>query len=53
MILSFLPAGQTLSNLKIHYATLGNPKRDANRQITNAVLVPHWMGAPLLSPKNR
>ncbi len=45
--------GQQHTNLKIHYATLGTPQRDANSNITNAVLVLHWTGASgsaLLTP---
>jgi homoserine O-acetyltransferase len=45
--------GETLPRLKIHYATLGAPHRDANGDIDNAVLVLHWTGADsraLLSP---
>lgn len=37
--------GETLENLKLHYATLGQPKRDEKGQITNAVLILHWTGA--------
>jgi homoserine O-acetyltransferase len=37
--------GQRLSNLKLHYATLGNPKYDQDGQISNAVLMLHWTGA--------
>jgi homoserine O-acetyltransferase len=45
--------GQTLPRLKIHYATLGTPHRNAKGEIDNAVLVLHWTGADsraLLSP---
>jgi homoserine O-acetyltransferase/O-succinyltransferase len=45
--------GETLARLKIHYATLGVPHRDASGEIDNAVLVLHWTGADsraLLSP---
>lgn len=45
--------GETLARLKIHYATLGAPHRNANGDIDNAVLVLHWTGADsraLLSP---
>ncbi|MBX3719440.1 MAG: alpha/beta fold hydrolase [Parachlamydiales bacterium] len=44
--------GQKLSNLKIHYATLGKPKKNSAGVITNAVLMLHWSngsGADLLS----
>ncbi len=46
-------SGETLERLKIHYATLGAPHRNANGDIDNAVLVLHWTGADgraLLSP---
>jgi homoserine O-acetyltransferase len=45
--------GETLDQLKIHYATLGTPHKNAQGQIDNAVLVLHWTGADsraLLSP---
>jgi len=45
--------GETLNRLKIHYATLGTPHRNAQGDIDNAVLVLHWTGADsraLLSP---
>jgi homoserine O-acetyltransferase len=45
--------GETLERLKIHYATLGTPHRNARDDIDNAVLVLHWTGADgraLLSP---
>ena len=37
--------GETLPRLRIHYATLGSPHRNAQGQIDNAVLVIHWTGA--------
>jgi homoserine O-acetyltransferase/O-succinyltransferase len=37
--------GETLPDLRIHYATLGRPHSNARRQIDNAVLVLHWTGA--------
>ncbi|HYF55308.1 MAG TPA: alpha/beta fold hydrolase [Salinarimonas sp.] len=37
--------GETLERLKIHYATLGTPHRNARGDIDNAVLVLHWTGA--------
>ena len=37
--------GETLERLKIHYATLGTPHRNAQGNIDNAVLVLHWTGA--------
>src|ERR1700726_2871578 len=33
--------GQTLPELRLHYTTLGTPKRDANGRVTNAVLILH------------
>ena len=36
--------GETLPELKIHYYTLGTPRRDAAGHITNAVLVLHGTG---------
>lgn len=45
--------GGTLDRLKIHYATLGTPHRNAKGEIDNAVLVLHWTGADsrvLLNP---
>jgi homoserine O-acetyltransferase/O-succinyltransferase len=45
--------GETLGRLKIHYAVLGTPHRNAKGDIDNAVLVLHWTGADsraLLSP---
>jgi homoserine O-acetyltransferase len=37
--------GETLPGLRLHYATLGTPHRNARGQIDNAVLVIHWTGA--------
>src|SRR3984893_12849023 len=37
--------GESLARLRIHYATLGSPHRNAQGQIDNAVLVIHWTGA--------
>jgi homoserine O-acetyltransferase len=37
--------GETLPRVRIHYATLGSPHRNAQGQIDNAVLVIHWTGA--------
>ena len=37
--------GETLDRVKIHYATLGTPHRNASGEIDNAVLVLHWTGA--------
>jgi homoserine O-acetyltransferase len=45
--------GETIPRLRIHYATLGTPHRNAQGDIDNAVLVLHWTGADsraLLSP---
>jgi homoserine O-acetyltransferase/O-succinyltransferase len=45
--------GRTLERLKIHYATLGTPHRNAKGEIDNVVLVLHWTGGDsrvLLSP---
>jgi len=33
--------GETLPELRIHYATLGAPERDASGRVTNAVLIQH------------
>jgi homoserine O-acetyltransferase len=48
--------GQTLADLRLHYATLGTPHRDAQGSIDNAVLFLHWTGASsqeLLTPEYR
>jgi homoserine O-acetyltransferase/O-succinyltransferase len=37
-------SGQTLSEVRIHYHTLGKPMRDANGHTTNAVLILHGTG---------
>jgi homoserine O-acetyltransferase len=45
--------GKTIPRLRIHYATLGEPHRNAEGNLDNAVLVLHWTGADgraLLSP---
>src|ERR1700741_2802613 len=45
--------GESLDDLHIHYATMGQPHRNARGDIDNAVLVLHWTGADgraLLSP---
>jgi homoserine O-acetyltransferase len=45
--------GGTLERVKIHYATLGTPHRNAKGEIDSAVLVLHWTGGDsrvLLSP---
>jgi homoserine O-acetyltransferase len=46
--------GEKLDHLRLHYATLGSPHRDAKGAIDNAVLVLHWTGnsgASMLSPE--
>ncbi len=37
-------SGETLPQLKLHYYTLGQPKKDAAGRITNAVLILHGTG---------
>ena len=37
-------SGEELATLKLHYTTLGQPKRDARGQVTNAVLILHGTG---------
>ncbi|HST37780.1 MAG TPA: alpha/beta fold hydrolase [Allosphingosinicella sp.] len=37
-------SGETLPDLRIHYATLGTPRRDAAGNIVNAVMVLHGTG---------
>lgn len=37
-------SGETLAELRMHYATLGSPQRDAEGNITNAVMVLHGTG---------
>ncbi len=37
-------SGETLPELRLHYRTLGTPKRDASGRITNAVMVLHGTG---------
>lgn len=36
--------GEKLSELKIHYTTLGTPQRDAKGNVTNAVMILHGTG---------
>jgi len=36
--------GETLPELRLHYATLGTPRRDGSRRVFNAVLVMHGTG---------
>ena len=37
-------SGETLAQLRLHYTTLGQPRRDARGRITNAVMVLHGTG---------
>ena len=37
-------SGETLTELRLHYMTLGAPKRDAKGRVTNAVLILHGTG---------
>jgi len=37
-------SGETLPELRLHYRTLGTPRRDANGRVTNAVLILHGTG---------
>ncbi|RYZ38973.1 MAG: alpha/beta fold hydrolase [Myxococcaceae bacterium] len=37
--------GTVLPEVRIHYATLGTPRRDASGAVTNAVLLLHWTSA--------
>jgi homoserine O-acetyltransferase len=37
-------SGETLPELKLHYYTLGTPKRDASGHVTNAVMLLHGTG---------
>jgi homoserine O-acetyltransferase len=37
-------SGETLPSLRIHYSTLGTPKRDASGHITNAIMLLHGTG---------
>ena len=37
-------SGETLSEVRLHYSTLGKPAKDANGRTTNAVLVLHGTG---------
>ena len=46
-------SGESLAELKLHYHTLGTPKKDAQGRVTNAVLILHGTGgsgAQFLSP---
>jgi homoserine O-acetyltransferase len=45
---------ETLAEVRIHYATVGEPHRDKEGQVDNAVLVLHWTGSDsrvLLTPQ--
>ncbi|MBB3900685.1 alpha/beta fold hydrolase [Methylobacterium brachythecii] len=49
-----LRSGEAIEQLRLHYATLGSPHRNAAGEIDNAVLVLHWTGnsgASLLTPE--
>ena len=37
-------SGESLPELRLHYATLGKPERDAQGRVTNAVLILHGTG---------
>ena len=46
--------GETLPQLRLHYTTLGEPRRDAKGRVTNAVMVLHGTGGAggrFLSPQ--
>src|SRR3984893_2310923 len=46
--------GEAFEQLRLHYATLGKPHRNARGEIDNAVMVLHWTGnsgASLLTPE--
>jgi len=46
--------GETLDELRLHYRTLGQPKRDASGRVSNAVLILHGTGgtgAQFLGPQ--
>ncbi len=47
-------SGETLAELRLHYATFGAPARDANGRVTNAVLLLHGTsssGTQFLAPQ--
>jgi homoserine O-acetyltransferase len=47
-------SGEALSELRLHYTTLGEPRRDAQGRVTNAVMVLHGTGGSgrqFLSPQ--
>jgi homoserine O-acetyltransferase/O-succinyltransferase len=37
-------SGETMAEVKLHYATVGTPRRDASGKVTNAVLILHGTG---------
>src|SRR5215475_2633240 len=37
-------SGETLPSLKIHYSTLGTPRRDGAGHVTNAIMLLHGTG---------
>ena len=37
-------SGETMAELRLHYATLGSPQRDAQGRVTNAVMILHGTG---------
>ncbi|HVO00014.1 MAG TPA: alpha/beta fold hydrolase [Steroidobacteraceae bacterium] len=37
-------SGETLADLRLHYTTLGEPRRDAQGRVSNAVLILHGTG---------
>jgi homoserine O-acetyltransferase/O-succinyltransferase len=37
--------GETLTQLRIHYATLGDPHKNAEGMVDNAILLLHWTNA--------
>jgi homoserine O-acetyltransferase len=46
--------GETFEQLRLHFATLGTPQRNAQGEVDNAVMVLHWTGnsgASLLTPE--
>src|SRR5260370_13292006 len=49
----YFASGETLSQLRVHYRTLGHPHRSASGTVTNAVLILHGTGgtgAQFLAP---
>ena len=47
-------SGETLPELRLHYTTLGEPRRDAHGRVVNAVMVLHGTGGSgkqFLSPQ--